>query len=162
MDDVSALPLGETFEFLRALWALDHALQKASKRVESALGVTGPQRMVIRIVGRFPGISAGQLARVLHLHPSTLTGILRRLKQRGLLARWPDPRDERRALLGLTARGRGLDTESPGTVEHIVGRLHAEMPPQRVAAALSVLRRLAALLEAGKTRRQRTHKRRRD
>jgi DNA-binding MarR family transcriptional regulator len=147
LPEPDVLPLGKTFEFLRTLWAVDHALQKASKRVETTLGVTGPQRMVIRIVGRFPGISAGQLARVLHLHPSTLTGILRRVQAQGLLARWPDPRDDRRALLGLTERGKRLNVERTGTVEDRVRQLGEELAPGRLDAALGVLRRLAELLD---------------
>src|SRR5580704_311880 len=75
-------PLGGVLDFLKLLWALDHGLQTASRDMERRLGVTGPQRMVIRIVGRFPGISAGELASVLHVHPSTLTGVLRRLETR--------------------------------------------------------------------------------
>ena len=63
---------------MRLLWAVDHGLQTRSKRMAVGLGITGPQRLVLRIVGRFPGISAGQLSRILHLDPSTLTGILRR------------------------------------------------------------------------------------
>src|SRR6266540_480401 len=96
--------LGPVLEFMRALWALDHALQSASKRMESRLGITAPQRLVVRIVGRFPGISAGEVAEILHVHPSTLTGVLKRLEGRGFVARRADPRDARRALLGLTAR----------------------------------------------------------
>ena len=50
------------------------------KRMEQRSGVTGPQRLVLRVVGLFPGISAGALARLLHVHPSTLTGVLHRLR----------------------------------------------------------------------------------
>ena len=46
--------LGETVEFLRLVWAVDHALQTTSKRMARSLGVTGPQRLVVRIVGRVP------------------------------------------------------------------------------------------------------------
>ena len=94
-----ARALGEVLDFMRLLWALDHALQKRSKQMQAELGITGPQRLVIRIVGRFPGIPAGQLAGILHLHPSTLTGILARLEHRGLITRRSDPRDRRRTLL---------------------------------------------------------------
>jgi MarR family transcriptional regulator, organic hydroperoxide resistance regulator len=142
------LPLGETLAFLRATWALDHALQKASRRTEATLGVTAPQRMVLRIVGRFPGIPAGKLARVLHLHPSTVTGIVRRLTDSGLVTRWPDPRDERRVLVGLTARGRALDVDAPGTVEAAVQRLLDELGPERAADVAATLRRLAELVAA--------------
>jgi hypothetical protein len=64
--------LGEALDFLRLIWAVDHGLHRASKRTETELGVTGPQRLVLRIVGRFPGIPAGHLAQLLHVHPSTL------------------------------------------------------------------------------------------
>ena len=72
-------PLGAVLDFMRRLWALDHALQSISKRMETTLGLTGPQRLVIRIVGHSPGISAGKLAELMHVHHSTLTGVLGRL-----------------------------------------------------------------------------------
>jgi len=140
--------LGEVLDFMRLLWAVDHALQSMSKRMEASLGVTGPQRLVIRIVGRFPGISAGELASVLHIHPSTLTGILKRLESRGIIGRKPDPDDARRALFELSGRGREIDGLKVGTVEAIVRRSLAKLPPRKVAAARDVLGHLAlALLE---------------
>ena len=51
----SAVPkMGPVLEFMRVVWALDHALQKTSKRMETMLGITAPQRLVVRILGRFP------------------------------------------------------------------------------------------------------------
>src|SRR5438046_6523104 len=96
LDDGRGPPLGAVLDFMRLLSAVDHALQSASKRMESTFGLTGPQRLVVRIVGRFPGIAAGRIATILHVHPSTLTGVLKRLEARGVLQRRPDPRDARR------------------------------------------------------------------
>ena len=120
--------------FMRALWALDHSLQSASKRMEARLGVTAPQRLVVRILGRFPGISAGEVSEILHLHPSTLTGILQRLVERGLVHRSADPEDARRALLELTAKGRQLDALRSGTVEAAVRRALQRLPTRSVRA----------------------------
>src|SRR5512147_173306 len=114
--------LGQVLEFMRALWAVDHELQSSSKRMEATSGVTGPQRLVIRMVGRFPGIAAGKVSEILHLHPSTLTGVLKRLETRGLLERHVDPADGRRALLTLTEKGRAVDAARGGTVEASVRR----------------------------------------
>ena len=89
---------------MRLLWSIEHGLQKMSKRMESELGVTGPQRLVLRVVGRFPGVSAGELAEIVRLHPSTITGILQRLVARGLLERERDRADSRRTRLRLNRR----------------------------------------------------------
>ena len=93
VENPAPLDLGETLEFLRLIWAIDHGLQLASKRTETLVGVTGLQRLVVRILGRFPGLSAGQLAGLLHVDPSTLSGVFARLTARHLIDRRSDPRD---------------------------------------------------------------------
>jgi DNA-binding MarR family transcriptional regulator len=114
--------------------------------METKLGVTGPQRLVIRIVGRYPGISAGSLADILELHPSTLTGILKRLQERGIVERRTDPKDGRRALFDLTQRGRELDTLRVGTVEALVRQTLKNLPRRKIDAAQEVLATLALAL----------------
>jgi DNA-binding MarR family transcriptional regulator len=144
-----ALPaLGGVLDFMRLLWAVDHGLQKGSKRMAAEIGLTGPQRLVIRIAGRFPGISAGHLAAIMHIHPSTLTGVLRRLQERGLIDRQPHPKDARRAALGLTERGRRLDVEASGTIESAVSELLATQPAERIRSTQELLRSLATRLSA--------------
>jgi len=145
VDTAETLPrdLGQAFEFMRALWSVDHQLQSASKRLEATAGVTGPQRMVIRLVGRYPGIAAGQVSDLLHLHPSTLTGILKRLERAGLVVRRPDPADGRRALLVLTPRGRSIDAVRGGTVEAGVRRALARLSPRAISGAREVLEALS-------------------
>lgn len=135
----AAPQLGGVLDFMRLLWAVDHGLQATSKRMQATMGVTGPQRLAVRIIGRFPGISAGRLARVLQIHPSTLTGILARLESRRLVTRWPDPKDARRALFGLTAGGRALNERRSGTVESALARALAGVSDGHVRAAEEVL-----------------------
>lgn len=139
LDRPPAPALGTVLEFMRLVWQLDHELQRTSKRMEGTLGVTGPQRLVIRIVGRFPGIPAGQLAALLHVHPSTLTGILKRLECQRLLRRRSDPRDARRSLLSLTEEGRAFDVDKPGTVEEAVGRALNLSTPEKIQTARELL-----------------------
>jgi len=135
--------LGEALEFMRLVWAVDHGLQSLSKRMEATIGLTGPQRLVVRLVGRFPGISAGRLAQLLHVHPSTLTGVLKRLEKRGLLERKSDPLDARRALFQLTQAGRSLDVPAAGTVEAAVTRVLGRVARSRILGAQEVLTALA-------------------
>lgn len=135
--------LGPVLDFIGLLWEVHHGLNSRSKRMRLRFGVTGPQRFAIRIVSRYPGISAGELAALLHVHPSTLTGVLDRLVRRGLLSRWTDPRDGRRALFRATASGRRLDRLRDGTIEASVRSALARLPPARLAAARAALQALA-------------------
>jgi hypothetical protein len=60
---------GEALEVMRMLWAMENRLNSTSKLMASTLGVTGPQRLVVRLVGLFPGIHVGRLAHILRLNP---------------------------------------------------------------------------------------------
>jgi DNA-binding MarR family transcriptional regulator len=119
---------------MQKLWALVHALDAKSKRMHRDLGVTGPQRLALRIVGRDPGIVAGDLAALLHVHPSTLTGVLSRLEDQGLIERTIDPDDRRRMRIELTRRGRRVDDELTGTVEAALRRALGRCDPEGVEA----------------------------
>ena len=147
-NDEALPPLGEVLDFMRLLWSIDHGLQTTSKRMEATIGVTGLQRMVLRLVGRFPGISAGHLARILHVHPSTLTGVLKRIEDRQWVTRSADPLDARRALFTLTGKGRTLDIPATGTVEAAVQRALERVPQAKITAARELLAALSEELGA--------------
>ena len=138
--------LDPVLDFMRLLWSIEHGLQRMSKRMESQLGITGPQRLVLRIVGRFPGLSAGELAHIVRLHPSTITGILQRLVARGLLERERDPGDSRRARLRLKPRALVFTRNSPGTVEKTVTQALTRVGASDVRAARRVLAEVARRL----------------
>jgi MarR family transcriptional regulator, organic hydroperoxide resistance regulator len=149
--------LDPVLRFMRVMWSVDHGLHKVSKRMASDIGLTGPQRLAIRIIGRAPGMAAGELASLMHLDPSTVTGILRRLEEGGTIGRRVDPADARRSRLTLTPRGRAIDRRSAGTIEAAVRRTLASMSAQQVEAASQLLTALAAqLLENGVPERRRT------
>jgi DNA-binding MarR family transcriptional regulator len=137
---VAGLP--DVLQFMRLLWAVVHGLDSTSKRMTRAFGVTGPQRLVLRVVGLFPGLSAGELARILHMHPSTLTGILHRLVEQRLVARVDDPVDRRRALRRLSARGARANSVTLGTVESAIAEVLADgsdLVPQATRRVLELL-----------------------
>lgn len=131
--------LGRVLDFIRLIWALDHGLTRVSKRMYRTIGLTGPQRFVLRLVGEFPRISAGGLAAALHVHPSTLTGVLRRLADHGLLDRAVDPLDGRRALFQLTQRGAQLNATQRNTVEGYVRTALGSVSEKDLVAAAHVL-----------------------
>lgn len=141
-----ALKLDPALDFLQRLWALSHALERLSKQMERSLGITAQQRLVLRCLGKFPRMTGGQLAEMLHLDPGTISAHLRNLTRKGLVARRVDAGDRRRVQLALTERGRALVAVKHGTVEHAVERLIARVGVARVASTKSTLEDLAALL----------------
>jgi DNA-binding MarR family transcriptional regulator len=143
---VNEYQLDPVLDFMRLLWSVEHGLERMSKRMGNELGITGPQRLVLRIVGQFPDISAGDLAHIVRLHPSTMTGILQRLVERGLLDRKRDPADSRRARLRLKPAAAAFTRGSRLTVEKAVtGALEHAGPPS-VRAARKVLAEVARRL----------------
>ena len=148
-DRNAAVPLPTVLQFMQLLWAVVHGLESTSKRMSGALGVTGPQRLVLRVLGLRPGISAGALASVLHVHPSTLTGVIRRLIDQRLLIRTGDRQDRRRAVLHLTARGARTNALRAGTVEAAIARALEKTSRADRHAAQRVLKRVAAHLQPG-------------
>jgi MarR family transcriptional regulator, organic hydroperoxide resistance regulator len=139
--------LGEVLAFMRLLWAVAHGLESTSKRMGAKLGVTGPQRLVLRFIGHYSSLSPGELAELLHVHPSSLTGVLGRLERSKLIERRRDPNDGRRAILRLTAKGRALNAKRAGTVEASVGRALASRSRTKIATAGDVLAAIARELE---------------
>jgi MarR family transcriptional regulator, organic hydroperoxide resistance regulator len=135
--------LPNTLSFMRLLWAVDHGLRSLSKRMQAQIGITAPQRLVLRIVGKFPNLMPSELADLMHLDRGTLSGIVERLVAQDLLTRKPHEADGRSVTLQLTARGRDFDRETAGTVEASVRRALGKLPRSKVEIAAEVLEAVA-------------------
>lgn len=131
--------LPPAIDFMRGIWRVNRALERVSKRMEAALGVTAQQRMMIRWIGKFPDIAPGRLASQLHVDAGTVSSALARLERRGLLERRRDEADKRRVSLRLTAQGRRLNHPIGGTVEGAVLRLLDHASPRDLGATRRIL-----------------------
>lgn len=141
--------LGPVFGFMQALWALEQGLNRRSKAMHRAHGITGPQRLVVLVVARLGPIAPGRLAGVLHLHPASVTRLARALERRGLLRRRPHPGDRRQILLELAPGGRRVAGRRSGTVEAAVRDALARASRVEVSSAVRLVGRVAARLGAG-------------
>lgn len=141
-------PPDPVLEFIRLMWAVDHELQSVSKRMVSRMGLTAPQRLAVRFIGRHPGVTLGALADLLHLHPGTVTGIVVRLEGAGLVTRVRNTQDTRRVHVTLTVKGRQVDRRRKGTVEAAVRRVAGGLSEKQLDQAADVMRRLAEALAA--------------
>lgn len=91
-----------------ALYSASLAMTKVYKPLLEPLGLTYPQYLVLMVLWEQDGLSVSELGTKLTLDSGTLTPLLKRLQEAGLLQRLRDTRDERRVLLQLTPAGRAL------------------------------------------------------
>ena len=124
------------------------ALQTYSGEVEARFGLTGPQLWALWTLRQRGGSGLKELAAAMHLHPSTVVGVVRRLEAKGLLLRKPDPWDRRRVRITLTAAGRRTVEQAPHPAQgQLIHGLQA-MPRAEVARLHASLARLVGVMEA--------------
>jgi MarR family transcriptional regulator for hemolysin len=112
------------------------------------LGITRAQWVVLARLDRFEGLKQSELAEMLDLQPITLTRLLDRLCENGLIERRSDPNDRRAKRLFLTAAARpmlerlgDLGEELMSTALAGVGRESVEQMVAQLATVKENLRR---------------------
>ena len=118
------------------------ALRKAFDRKAVGLGVTRAQWKVLFRLERQPGLRQIELADLLDVEPITLTRILDRLEEAGLVERTPDPADRRAWRLHVTARARPLIEKLKAVGADLVADAFAGIDPKDIEIARQVLSRV--------------------
>ncbi len=93
-------------------------------------GLTVPQYMALRAIQRGPhNCTMTQLAEASHQVTATMTGIVDRLAERGLVERVRDPKDRRALHVLLTTHGQALMEEIDALQRTRLERIFAEFSP---------------------------------
>ena len=87
-------------------------------------------------------VSQNKLGRLTAMDPATMQGVIARLLDRGLIARAPDPKDRRRALLRLTPEGIDAFTESAANGKQISRETLGPLDARERVAFLRLLAKL--------------------
>ncbi|HXZ98889.1 MAG TPA: MarR family transcriptional regulator [Candidatus Binatia bacterium] len=133
---------------------LSRLRRSLNRRVRAAIGVPPlpeAQLEVLRLVQRRPATSIHDAARELGVASNTVSTLVHRLTEAGLIEREADPADGRVARLSLTpAAARRLETWRNRRHEILTGLLRSfgEDDLESLATALPVLERLVTLLES--------------
>jgi DNA-binding MarR family transcriptional regulator len=114
-----------------------------------AVELTMPQlKVLFRLSAQGPS-KVGALARALRVTLPTMTGILDRLVEQGLIRRDEDPADRRLVISRLTAAGQELVDHLQAASRSRLQRVYEELPPetlaQHVAALEAVLHATSAI-----------------
>ena len=100
-------------------------LRRSSRQIERQLGIGGAQLFVLQQLADAPASSINELADRTHTHQSSVSVVIRRLVEQGLVTRRSASSDRRRRELKLTAAGKRLVDRAPvpGQVRLIEGLL---------------------------------------
>lgn len=94
------------------LYAASNLLTRLYRPVLAGIGLTYPQYLVMLVLWESELQSVGSLGEKLHLDSGTLTPLLKRMSDAGLITRRRDATDERRVLIELTPAGRALRAQA--------------------------------------------------
>jgi DNA-binding MarR family transcriptional regulator len=133
-------------DFLRRLWSLDNALDSASKRMIRSLGISGPQRMVLRLVSGAGEMGPTQIADAMLHHPATISALLKRLEHAGYIERRGSEADRRRTVVVVTDRGRELGLKTEGTIERRIAEFLRDQDPADIETCMRIVSALAEAL----------------
>jgi len=119
-----------------------------SRRLVHDHGLTGPQLVLLKAVGRIGEPTAGELARRVSLSQGTVTGVLDRLERRGLILRMRCEADRRRVLVRLTEAGVSVLDEAPSLLQDEFVARFQQLANWEQTLILSSLQRVAAMMGA--------------
>ena len=116
-------------DILDSIRRLVQGLRVADREAETDLGLTGAQLFVLRKLAEEPAMSVNEVAARTCTDQSSVSVVVHRLVNRGLVKRQEDPTDRRRAELLLTGAGR-----------KVVSRVQAAHSPQdRLIDAIEIM-----------------------
>jgi DNA-binding MarR family transcriptional regulator len=116
-----------------------HALRKAFDRRAVGLGVTRAQWKVLFRLARNPGMRQIELADMLDIEPITLSRIVDRLEEAGLVERVADPSDRRAWRLHVTARAQPLIAKLRAIADDLIADAFAGIDPKDIEITRQVL-----------------------
>lgn len=128
-------------DLVGALRRASVVLNEASQAAQDQLGVTRTDlgAMELLSLGR---LTAGEIAEQLAVSTGTTTAIIDRLVAAGFAERLADPRDGRRTVVSMTAKGRRRFRDAFKRRWDWMQAIAGEMPPEQLGTVISFLERV--------------------
>lgn len=104
-------------DILVSLRRITRAIDLHSRFLANTFGLTGPQLVCLRVVGRQASLTPSEIARQVALSQATVTGIVDRLATRQLLTRERSSTDRRHVSVAITDAGSALLADAPSALQ---------------------------------------------
>jgi DNA-binding MarR family transcriptional regulator len=142
-----SLDPGFAIWIVRSLRRIMRAVDMYSHRLSADYNITSPQLLVLRTLQDDGPLTPGTLAKLVHLSPSTVVGILNRLEQKQLAVRERSMKDRRQVLVHITASGIDLVRSVPSPLQTRLSEGLANLSEEELITIGRSLERLVNLLE---------------
>lgn len=127
-------PAEDVTRVMNSLRALVRALRISTRAVEKEIGISGAQLFVLQQLLEAPARSVNDLAERTSTHQSSVSTVVSRLVDRGLVRREPSVDDGRRMEISITDRGRRLVESAPLTAQMRMQRAMRRLDPGQLTA----------------------------
>jgi DNA-binding MarR family transcriptional regulator len=135
-------------QLLIALRKVIRAIGLHSKQLNKTSGLTTPQLLIMLEIDKTSGVNSSQVAKNVNLSAATVTNILDRLENKGLVSRVRSTQDKRKVSLYLTEDGKALLLNAPQALqEHFIENF-ANLAQWEQSQLLSSMERLAGMMDA--------------
>ena len=142
----STANMSDSSRILDAIRRLVRHLRLADRAAQSDLGISGAQLFVLTELGKTPSLSLNELATRTRTDQSSVSVVVSRLVEAGLVTRDRDSRDGRRLMLNLTRGGRAMLQRAPAVAqEQILAVIDRLAPAGRTQLADSLTNLVDAL-----------------
>lgn len=139
-------PRGLDDQLCFALYAASNAMTRIYRELLEPLGLTYPQYLAMLVLWEQAPLNVKTLGDRLQLDSGTLTPMLKRMEQAGLVSRRRDPADERQLEITLTEAGQAMRPAVVRMQAELACRL--PLPPADIARLRGELQGLAEGLAA--------------
>jgi DNA-binding MarR family transcriptional regulator len=127
-------------------YAVSRLITRAYQPDLDKLGITYPQYLVLMVLWETDKVSVNFIAEKLILNTNTITPLLKRMEEIGLIVRTPGTTDKRKVIVTLSPKGNALRHEAAMVPFNLLKRLNVPIDENSMAETAEFKRKLNEMI----------------
>ncbi len=119
-----------------------------SRRLSKQVGLTAPQLLILQAIRDLGAVSISKLSGEVSLSQATVTTIIDRLENRGLVARHRSTKDKRVVHATLTEDGEAMVLQAPTPLQDVFSKRFGALEDWEKSMIVAALQRVATMMNA--------------
>lgn len=128
-------------------YAISRLITRAYQPDLDLLGITYPQYLVLLVLWETDKVTVNYVAEKLILNTNTITPLLKRMEELGLVVRTPSVTDKRKVIISLSAKGDEMRHQAALIPFNLVKRLNLTMDESSNNEILAFKQKLNEMIE---------------